>query len=120
MPRPDDHDTAPSRRIETGDVILLLQATLDQPDAAGRLQPERCTVTAKVVRSVTGEIVASTRLSTVDEAAGPPSPEERAALSRAAQDLADRIIAQVRRHLAGQPTSAPGERRLERSTALTR
>ena len=87
-----------SARHEVGELLMLYQATMDEPDAMGRLLPDRYTVTVKILRSPEGQIVASTRITTPDDPAA-TQPE----LKAAAQRLADRIIGQVRHYLTGQP-----------------
>ena len=82
--------TRTERRSETGELLMLLVATLDAPDGSAG---EACSVTAKLLRSRTGEIVALTR---VTMAGTPPGRPE---LERAAQRLADHLVDLVGRYL---------------------
>jgi len=124
MPDADTRTPPTSRRLETGDLILLVQATLDRAEPLGRLEAEQCTVTAKIVRSPEGEIVASTRISTMGDRDVHASQARKSVLKRAAQDLADRIVAQLRRHLTEEPAETSARkhrpRQVQRPAGATR
>ena len=90
-------------RLERGDLIVLVTASLDGVDPAGRLLPDRATATARVVRSPEGEVVAYTRLTATPGGPADPAPGiSPHHLQRAAQEMADRIIGRFRRLLDGE------------------
>ncbi len=90
-------------RLERGEVLLLVQAAYEPVDDAGRPTPGAMTATAKVVRSASGEIVATTRITATNGDLGGAGPDRQAALNCAAQRLADSIIARIRQLLGGTP-----------------
>jgi hypothetical protein len=94
---PDVCDVAANRRVEAGDLLMLVQATLEEPDEAGAVV-EVGAVTAKVLRAANGEIVALTRVTMGPPGVGQPRPPQ-CELQARAQDLAEWIIAQIRSHL---------------------
>ncbi len=83
-------NTNTDRVSQDGELLMLVVATLDSPEGP---DAEGCSVTAKLLRSRAGEIVAQTRLTMAGESPGRPE------LTRAAQRLADRLVDLVGLHL---------------------
>ena len=80
MIRPDEG--ALDGRWQTGDLILLVQATLDRTDEDSKRAGERASVVAKVVREPDGELAVHTRVTAV-ETEGSPAAEPKRVLAPA-------------------------------------